>query len=143
MRRLTASRSSRPFSSGLQVFEDAVGALEVLREMEIPTAVVSASPRSRLDLTLEAAGLEFAVSVAGDEVAGNKPQPDGYLAAALGMGIAAERCAAVEDTPNGVSAAVAAGMSVFAVDRVGEGPELLQRAGAVVLESVTVKALLA
>jgi HAD superfamily hydrolase (TIGR01509 family) len=42
-----------------------------------------------------------------------KPHPDLFLAAASAMGAEPGRCAVVEDTPTGVTAAVAAGMRVF------------------------------
>lgn len=46
-------------------------------------------------------------------VARGKPAPDVFLHAAAQMGVAPERCAVIEDTPVGVSAGVAAGMTVF------------------------------
>ena len=58
---------------------------------------------SFLDLTLEYAGLagRFDVTVAGDEVAEGKPAPDGYLAAAAGLGMDPGECLAVEDSGPG------------------------------------------
>ena len=50
---------------------------------------------------------------AGDMVPRKKPAPDIYLHAARAMGHAPARCAVVEDTPTGVKAGIAAGMSVF------------------------------
>jgi beta-phosphoglucomutase-like phosphatase (HAD superfamily) len=46
-------------------------------------------------------------------VAHPKPAPDVYLHAARVMGVEPARCAVVEDTPTGVKAGVAAGMTVF------------------------------
>jgi beta-phosphoglucomutase-like phosphatase (HAD superfamily) len=48
-----------------------------------------------------------------DAVAHPKPAPDVYLAAAHGMGVAREACLVVEDSVTGVTAASAAGMTVF------------------------------
>jgi beta-phosphoglucomutase-like phosphatase (HAD superfamily) len=44
-----------------------------------------------------------------------KPAPDVYLEAARRLGIDAARCAAVEDSHNGIRSARAAGMRVVAV----------------------------
>lgn len=49
-----------------------------------------------------------------NEVQG-KPAPDVYLATAREMGIAPGRCVAIEDSPNGVKSALAAGMRCIAV----------------------------
>jgi beta-phosphoglucomutase-like phosphatase (HAD superfamily) len=63
------------FRGGLEVFPDAVAVLDAAMAAGLPVVVASASPRQRLDLTLGVAGLieRFAVSVAGDEVAVEKP----------------------------------------------------------------------
>lgn len=45
----------------------------------------------------------------------SKPAPDIYLAAAALLGVAPERCCAFEDSPTGVDAARAAGMTVVAL----------------------------
>lgn len=128
---LLLEQLGRSFAAGLERFEDAVEVLEACESAGIPVAVVSASPRGRLDLTLSSAGLEhrFPVSVAGDEVPSGKPAPDGYLAAAEGLSIPPAECLAIEDTVTGVAAAVAAGMQVVGVDRRGD-PEGLAAAGA-------------
>jgi HAD superfamily hydrolase (TIGR01509 family) len=121
------------------VFADAFGTLESARTARLPVAVVSASPRSRLDLTLATAGLSFAVTVSGDEVAAGKPAPDGYLEAARRLGVEPADCVVVEDSIPGVLAAVAAGARVVAVERSGrEGLRAaLADAGARVVGEVT------
>jgi HAD superfamily hydrolase (TIGR01509 family) len=51
----------------------------------------------------------------GDEVARRKPAPDLYLLAALRLGVEPRRCAAVEDSQQGIEAAKAAGLACIAV----------------------------
>ncbi len=82
-------------------------------------AVASSSPRQRLDRALAATGLRkyFEFTVAGDEVGKGKPAPDLFLAAAAGLEAEPETCFAVEDSPVGIEAARAAGMTVVAVER--------------------------
>ncbi|MBV8155422.1 MAG: HAD-IA family hydrolase [Candidatus Eremiobacteraeota bacterium] len=55
------------------------------------------------------------VLVSGDDVAQNKPAPDGYLAAAARLQVDPQRTLAIEDTADGVASARAAGMDVVAV----------------------------
>jgi beta-phosphoglucomutase-like phosphatase (HAD superfamily) len=45
----------------------------------------------------------------------NKPLPEPYLKAARLLGVDAAECVAIEDSPTGVSAAVAAGCTVLVV----------------------------
>jgi HAD superfamily hydrolase (TIGR01509 family) len=116
----------------LVVFEDAIGALAELRGRGVPVAVASSSPRERLARTLERAGLEFAVTVAGDEVAHGKPAPDMFLAAAERLGAEPAECVVVEDSPPGVEAGLAAGMGVLAVAREPGAEAVLAGAHAVV-----------
>ncbi len=115
------------FEAELTPFDDAVTAARELQVRRIPVAIASASPRERLDRTLTAAGLTglFDVTVAGDEVARGKPAPDIFLLAAERLGVQAEECVAVEDSPPGVQAALAAGMTVVAVARRPEDREEL------------------
>ncbi len=55
------------------------------------------------------------VLVAADDVAANKPAPDGYLLAAQRIGVDPQRCLVVEDSAHGIDAAAAAGMDVAAI----------------------------
>ena len=95
------------------------GARRLLAELaahRIPTALVSASHRRIIDTVLRSLGPEnFALSVAGDELARTKPHPDPYLTAAAGLGVAPSGCVVVEDTLTGVASAEAAGCRVVAV----------------------------
>jgi HAD superfamily hydrolase (TIGR01509 family) len=104
----------------LVVFEDAVHTARELRARGVPLAVASSSPRERLHRTLSRAELldAFDVTVAGDEVARGKPEPDMFLVAAERLGVDPADCIAIEDSPPGVAAAVAAGMATIAVCRV-------------------------
>lgn len=126
------------FETGLHRFEDALDAVEELTLGGVPLAVASSSPRERLDLTLEFAGLtgRFAVTVAGDEVEHGKPAPDTYLAAAAGLGMEPALCLAVEDSGPGAAAAAAAGMRVLGVARHPLEAGRLLEAGAAVVDAL-------
>jgi beta-phosphoglucomutase-like phosphatase (HAD superfamily) len=103
----------------LTVFDDAVDTAEHLAGLGVPLAVASSSRRRRLDRALAVTGLDrlFPVTVAGDEVEEAKPAPDIFLEAARRLGTRPETCFVAEDTPSGVAAGRAAGMTVVAVLR--------------------------
>jgi HAD superfamily hydrolase (TIGR01509 family) len=95
------------------------GAVSAVRRIAArwPLAIASSSNPELIEVVLRSAGLQdaFPVSVSSQEVARGKPSPDVYLEAARRLGIEPPRCAAVEDSHNGIRAAKAAGMRVLAV----------------------------
>ena len=80
-------------------------------------ALASSSNRELIDLVLESSGLGrfFKASVSSEEVPRGKPAPDVVLEAARRLGVEPARCAAVEDSENGILAARAAGMRTIAI----------------------------
>lgn len=82
-----------------------------------PLGLASSSNRELIDLVLELAGMRdgFVATVSSEEVARGKPAPDVYLEVARRLGVPADRCAAIEDSTNGILAARAAGMRVIAI----------------------------
>jgi HAD superfamily hydrolase (TIGR01509 family) len=82
-----------------------------------PLALASSSNRELIDLALEVAGLArcFRVTLSSEEVARGKPAPDVYLETARRLSLSPVRCAAIEDSQNGILSAAAAGMRVIAV----------------------------
>lgn len=95
------------------------GAPEVVRAVaeRRPVAIASSSNVELIEVVLRAAGLDSVVraAVSSEEVARGKPSPDVYLEAARRLGVDPARCAAVEDSHNGIRSAKRAGMRVFAV----------------------------
>jgi len=82
-----------------------------------PIGIASSSPRSLIEVALQRMGIHERVAaiVSSDEVPRGKPAPDVYEEAARRLNLAAERCAAVEDSSNGLRSAAAAGMRVIAM----------------------------
>jgi HAD superfamily hydrolase (TIGR01509 family) len=96
----------------------ALDLMERLRDTGVPIAVASNSQREFVERTLASAGLldgRFQAVVSAEDVERPKPAPDIYLEAARRLGVEPGRCAALEDSPTGVAAAVAAGMYVIGV----------------------------
>jgi HAD superfamily hydrolase (TIGR01509 family) len=86
--------------------------LERLRDAAIPVALASNSPRMLVNRALATAGIAqdtFAAILTAEVVAVAKPAPDLYLAACAALGTEPARTLALEDSPTGVAAAVAAG----------------------------------
>ena len=117
------------------------GAVEAVRRIGArwPLGIASSSNRPLIDLFLELTGTQklFRATVSSEEVAHGKPAPDVYLEAAARLEVAPERCAAIEDSENGIRSASSAGMRVVAIpNRVfPPGPEALSLS-AVVLDSL-------
>ena len=94
------------------------GARELLAEVRaagLPHALVTSSERPIMDAVLLQLGVGFTATVCADDVAASKPAPDPYLLAASLLGADPRSCAALEDSPNGVASAEAAGCRLVAV----------------------------
>jgi HAD superfamily hydrolase (TIGR01509 family) len=126
------------YAAHLPLHRGAVDAVRRLRGGYV-MAVASSSPPEIIEFVLESAGLraDFRAVVSSDEVPRGKPEPDVYLEACRRVGRAPERSVAVEDSSNGIRAALAAGLRVIAIPNVAFPPsaEVLGSAH-VVLRSV-------
>ncbi len=87
-----------------------------------PLAICSGARRVEIETILRGADLlrYFPVIVSVDEVPVSKPDPTGYLTAARRLGetvtdLRPQDCLVIEDSPHGIAAARAAGMSVLAL----------------------------
>jgi beta-phosphoglucomutase-like phosphatase (HAD superfamily) len=81
----------------------------------LPHALVTGSERRFMDVVLARTGLRFDALVCADDVSVTKPDPEPYLLGAKLLGADPASCYALEDSPNGVAAAEAAGCRVIAV----------------------------
>lgn len=109
-------RTRELFTTGLQWRPGAQAALRSVREAGVVAALVTSTPRHLTEVALRHIGVEhFKATVCGDEVARTKPHPEPYLYAAAQLGVDPACCVAVEDSPTGVAAAVAAGCTVLVV----------------------------
>jgi beta-phosphoglucomutase len=91
--------------------------IESLASDGFALAVGSSAPRANVDLVLEILGLRgrFAAMSTGDDVKRGKPHPEVFDKAISRLGLAPERCAVIEDAPQGIEAGLAAGARVIAV----------------------------
>ncbi len=95
------------------------GARELLTEargLGIPCALVTMSWADLVAAVLDALPEgTFDVVVTGDAVTRGKPHPEPYLTAAAALGLAPDRCLALEDSLPGVESALAAGVPTVGV----------------------------
>jgi HAD superfamily hydrolase (TIGR01509 family) len=113
---------------GVEAMVGARDLLERLQAQGTPIGLVSNSPLPFVQRSLEIVGFEatFDTLVSGHEVPEPKPAPDPYLEACRRIGVAASPdVIALEDSPTGVAAARAAGLTVIGVPSV-EGIELAE-----------------
>lgn len=107
------TRSTTALKSELKAVPDIE---TVLAAMRVPYCVASSGTHEKMRVTLGLTGLlpQFRGKMYSvTEVARSKPFPDVFLHAARQQGVAPANCAVIEDTPTGVRAGVAAGMTVF------------------------------
>ncbi|MET8004304.1 HAD family hydrolase [Nonomuraea glycinis] len=113
--RLLTESFARRVEQGVELIPGATDLLRELGAAHLPTALVSASPRSIVDLVLPRLGHRFAQVVAAEDTTRGKPYPDPYLEAARRLGADPSHCVAIEDSPTGVTAATSAGCRVLVV----------------------------
>jgi HAD superfamily hydrolase (TIGR01509 family) len=100
---------------GVQLRPGAAALLDAVRAAGLPHALVTSSERGFMDVVLASTRLAFDVTVCAADVTRTKPDPEPYLLAAKLLGTEPESCTVLEDSPNGVAAAEAAGCQVIAV----------------------------
>jgi len=106
---------------GVEAMVGARELLERLGELGVPLGLVSNSPLRFVQRSIELAGFEhhFDVVLSAHEVAAPKPAPDPYLEACRRLGVeAGPEVVALEDSPTGVAAARAAGLTVIGIPSV-------------------------
>jgi len=95
-------------------------------------ALASSSPQDVIDFVIDKTKLGdyFSFSTCGSEVENAKPEPEIFLLTAEKMELKPTECIVVEDSPNGVRAAKAAGMKCIALKNPYASGNELKKAGA-------------
>jgi len=93
------------------------GVRRLIREASaagLAQAIVTTSGRASVEALMQAAGADlaeaFAFWVCGEDVARKKPDPEGYRQAIQRLGLPAAQVLAIEDSRNGLEAALGAGL---------------------------------
>ncbi len=110
---------------GIEAKAGAGELLAFLKENGIKTALATATPVEKAKRLLSTVGLleYFDEVTSAKEVKNGKPAPDVYLFAASRLGLDPRECLALEDSPNGVRSASAAGCATVMVPDLDEPSE--------------------
>ena len=109
--RLLREKPLAPFPGVLELMSSA------LAHNEFRVAIATSSTREKSEAVLQSTGIPYErmVYITGSDVTHKKPHPELFAAAAGRLGIPASSCVVIEDAPNGVEAARAAGCKSIAV----------------------------
>jgi HAD superfamily hydrolase (TIGR01509 family) len=137
--RYFAQRLGRPVEEGEALVDEMVeimggelqgevagrpGAVELVERLRgrIRLGLASNSPRTLVETALATAGLvgAFDAIVTSDDVEHAKPEPDLYLLACQRLNVEPGEALALEDSPSGIAAAKAAGLTCIAVPQFAE-----------------------
>jgi HAD superfamily hydrolase (TIGR01509 family) len=110
------ARTTAALQSELQAVPGIEETLDALEAIRVPYCVASSGTHEKMATTLGITGLlpRFMGRISSvTDVANAKPAPDVFLHAAGRNGVAPSACCVIEDSPTGVAAGVAAGMTVY------------------------------
>ncbi len=102
---------------GIPVKKGLFELLQVLKERGVKTAVATSTRRPSAERALSMTGAMpyFDAVVCGEDVTEGKPDPEVFLKAAERIDVEPDKCAALEDSPSGITAAYRAGMKTIMV----------------------------
>ena len=109
-------RMQARYAADLPLMDGAVNAVRRLAPV-FTLGLASSSNLPIIDSVLTTAAIaeRFKATVSSEEVARGKPAPDVFLECARRLEVPPQRCAAIEDSENGLRSAHAAGMRVVAI----------------------------
>jgi sugar-phosphatase len=95
----------------------AVESVQTAAKLGIPVGLATSSAHLLIDAVVDRLQLRdyFSACSSSEDVESGKPSPDIYIHNAALLGVAAQRCLAIEDSRSGVAAALAAGMICCAI----------------------------
>lgn len=105
-------------TSGLHIRDETlIGFLRYLKSKSIKAGVVTSNEIKTTKFILNGLGISqyFDVVITADNVTNVKPFPEPYMQAAIALGIKPRNCFAIEDSKNGIQAAIDACMTAIAV----------------------------
>lgn len=104
-------------TEGVHRFDATISLIREAHAQHITVALVTAAMRRDVDLILGALNILhcFTTIVTADDVPVSKPDPAPYTLACSRLHLTPAECVALEDTPAGVTSALAAGCKVIAV----------------------------
>jgi len=104
--------------------------ISYLKKNNIKMAIASSSPRFFIEYVVKSLSIHdcFDVIISGDEVKKGKPNPDIFLKASEMLEVKTSECVVIEDSANGVSASVSAGIKCIGYKNPNSGNQDLSNA---------------
>ena len=104
-----------------------------MNHADFHVAIATSSARDKSEAVLTSARIPYQsmVYITGDDVKSKKPNPELFVRAAQGIDVLPEKCVVIEDAPNGIQAAKAAGCQCIAVTN-STTPDKLSQADRIV-----------
>ncbi|MHC4111600.1 MAG: HAD family hydrolase [Planctomycetota bacterium] len=120
--RILSEEPLPPFPGVLELMEQA------MQREDFRVAIATSSTLEKSQAVLESAQIPYEkmVYITGNNVKNKKPHPELFLLAAERMGIEPTNCVVIEDAPNGVQAAKAAGAKCIAVTKSADAAKLCE-----------------
>ena len=108
--------------------------IKMLKENGWGIAVATSTARRLAEKILQRIGIldDFDVIICGDEVKNGKPEPDIFLKACEFLNTIPENCIVIEDSTNGVSAAISAKMKCVGFKNLSSGIQDLSKADKII-----------
>jgi beta-phosphoglucomutase-like phosphatase (HAD superfamily) len=102
---------------GVRIHAGGAELLEFAFRHGVPCMIVTSSERALARAALQSAGLEqrLTMRICREDTIRHKPHPEPYLLACMRLGLPAQRCQVIEDSPSGIASARTAGCPVVAV----------------------------
>jgi beta-phosphoglucomutase-like phosphatase (HAD superfamily) len=118
-----------------------LGAIEILkdiksRQQNISLATSTETPQAIIKLSNAGITEYFDAVIGGDQVLHSKPAPDIFLRAAETFNVMPGKCLVLEDSENGVNAAINAGMKVIQIPDLVAPSAALRQQGHIILKSL-------
>lgn len=130
-------RNNRQYLIDTKGYEEIPGISQFIKslyENGIKLAIASSSPQKEIQAVVKSLQIEkyFTKLVSGESVAHPKPAPDVFLKATDALGLTPEECIIIEDSGNGIRAAVAANIPAIGFYNPDSGEQDLSQAAIVV-----------
>lgn len=134
------ARMFEAFGEGIEEIPGAGVVLAMLDAAGVPYCVASNGPHVKMDASLRSAGLldrfggiDGGRIFSADDVGEPKPSPKLFLHAAGRMGFDPASCVVIDDSPQGVLAAIAAGMGIVGYEDLTPAAALREAGAGVVM----------
>jgi len=110
--------------------------LEYLSNNDIDMAIASSSSHELIDVILSKIGIKkfFPVIISGDDVINGKPDPDIFLKTLKELNRTAEKTIIIEDSTNGIMAAIKADIPCIAYKNKNSGEQILNNADMIITD---------